>query len=320
MQPPARPELALTMNDLNLHALSAHVVAWHNRHPLARRITAAQVYSVGYVALPFLAGAAARAGAAVGAQALAQGTAQTSTQITTQNRPASLADTSSGVTLRERAMARAQGTETGLAPSPDPARAGAQAAGGAHAPADGVHAPAGGAHAPAGSPHAPAGPLPALAGPPPRLANAALAPAFSEDFIAPLAPSRVARWAAVQGVALARPPAGAPVRLVAPDSTVDVARLQQVWVLTAQLEAGRSRTRVLVGAGDAPSVLGRRLWSRARIAALSALGTTLLAAALALQFAGTAVPGAATAAATATATATATTAATTTTATISAHK
>ena len=29
------------------------VVAWHNRHPLARRITAAQVRHVGLVLLPF---------------------------------------------------------------------------------------------------------------------------------------------------------------------------------------------------------------------------------------------------------------------------
>ena len=62
MHPPARPELALTMRDLNLHALSDHVAAWHNRHPLARRITAAQVHSVGYVALPFLADAHAPGG------------------------------------------------------------------------------------------------------------------------------------------------------------------------------------------------------------------------------------------------------------------
>ena len=31
----------------------AHVVAWHNRHPLARRITPAQVQGLGYVDLPY---------------------------------------------------------------------------------------------------------------------------------------------------------------------------------------------------------------------------------------------------------------------------
>ena len=43
------------MDDLRLHAVVARVVAWHNSHPLARRITAAQVNSVGYVALPYTA-------------------------------------------------------------------------------------------------------------------------------------------------------------------------------------------------------------------------------------------------------------------------
>ena len=35
------------------------VVAWHNRHPLARRITPAQVRHVGLVVLPFAAPGAA---------------------------------------------------------------------------------------------------------------------------------------------------------------------------------------------------------------------------------------------------------------------
>jgi hypothetical protein len=49
------------MEDLRLQAVAARVAAWHNRHPLARRITAAQVHSIGYVALPFSAGAPWRA-------------------------------------------------------------------------------------------------------------------------------------------------------------------------------------------------------------------------------------------------------------------
>jgi hypothetical protein len=39
------------MDDLRLQAVAARVVAWHNRHPLARRIGVQQVRSVGYVAL-----------------------------------------------------------------------------------------------------------------------------------------------------------------------------------------------------------------------------------------------------------------------------
>ncbi len=39
------------MDDLRLQTVAARVVAWHNRHPLARRIGPQQVRSVGYVAL-----------------------------------------------------------------------------------------------------------------------------------------------------------------------------------------------------------------------------------------------------------------------------
>ena len=235
------------MKDLNLHALSAHVVAWHNRHPLARRITAAQVQSVGYVVLPFLAEPAPAGSAPASVPAPA----------------AAVADSSSGgATLRERAMARAQGGEglPGLTPA-------------------------------AASVAAPLVPLlvPLLVPPsqPPSPSATALTPAFSEDFIAPLTPSQVARWAAVHGVALAAPRTDAPVRQVRHHGVVDTARLRPLWLLTAQVEAGTAgRTRVLVGAGDAPGVLGLRLWSRPRIACLLALGAALLAAAVFLTFAG----------------------------------
>ena len=48
----------LKLRDLKLQDLSACVVAWHNSHPLARRITGAHVQSVGYVVLPYLGAAA----------------------------------------------------------------------------------------------------------------------------------------------------------------------------------------------------------------------------------------------------------------------
>lgn len=241
MQTPSAPESALTMKDLSLHALSAHVVAWHNRHPLARRITAAQVQSVGYVVLPFVAEPATSGSAPVVVQPPA----------------AAAVDTPGGTSLRERAMARAQGGE----------------------------APPG--LTPAAAPPVPPSPV---AQPPSTPSEAALTPAFSEDFIAPLRPSQVARWAAVHGVALAVPRTDAPVRQVMAQGAVDAARLRPLWVLTAQVETGTTgtgaRTRVLVGAGDTPSVLGRRLWSRPRIAGLLLLVVALLGAAVFLRFAG----------------------------------
>jgi hypothetical protein len=79
------------MNDISAADIAARVVAWHNRHPLARRLRVADVYSVGHVALPFLApGAAAPEAAAAG-----------------------------GSSLRERAMARARQAPGGAtAPAP----------------------------------------------------------------------------------------------------------------------------------------------------------------------------------------------------------
>ena len=53
------------MNALHPTDLAAQVVAWHNRHPLARRIGAQHVHSMGYVVLPFFApGAGATAASA----------------------------------------------------------------------------------------------------------------------------------------------------------------------------------------------------------------------------------------------------------------
>jgi hypothetical protein len=42
------------MSDLAPADIAARVVAWHNRHPLARRLRLADVHSMGHVALPFV--------------------------------------------------------------------------------------------------------------------------------------------------------------------------------------------------------------------------------------------------------------------------
>lgn len=42
------------MEPLRLDPVPARVLAWHNRHPLARRIAPAHIGSMGYVALPFV--------------------------------------------------------------------------------------------------------------------------------------------------------------------------------------------------------------------------------------------------------------------------
>lgn len=206
------------MEALRLQAVAARVVAWHNRHPLARRISAAQVHSIGYVALPFAwpAGMAAQASAAA---------------------PDAPPEASGG-SLRERALARAR-----------------QAQGGATAGTAAGMAPPSAAMA--ALPAAPVAELPA---------GTRLAPAFSAEFLAPLSPRRVARWAARHGRRLAGVPGDGPVRQAA--SRAAAQPPLTLYVLTAAIDVGLQRSRVLLGAGEHAAVLGGRLWDRGRLAVL----------------------------------------------------
>ncbi|MDO9073082.1 MAG: hypothetical protein Q7U73_07435 [Rubrivivax sp.] len=179
------------MDDLRLAAVAARVVAWHNRHPLARRISAAQVHAVGYVGLPF----AAAAGADLAAAAADGGAAAT----------------------------------TGHA---------------------GVAAPATDAE------------LPALA---------TLQPDFSEDFIDPLHPRAVARFAGRVGQVQARPPGDGPVRDVPADGKHTGLQPWRVYLLTAVIETSTRKSRVLIGTGLTAPVLGWRIFDNARVAALAGL-------------------------------------------------
>ncbi|MDE2369987.1 MAG: hypothetical protein KGN16_13540, partial [Burkholderiales bacterium] len=224
------------MEELRLSAVASRVVAWHNSHPLARRITRDQVHAVGYVGLPYagvagLAGAAATPAAAAGGAGGAGGD-------------------EGGGTLRERALARARRQADGV-PDPAAAPAAADAAAGA------------------------------AAGTAPR---GKLVPVFSEDFIAPIAPRSVGSWGARHGVMLAQPPGGGPLREVVVDPRLAAAGVPpcRVYVLTAAIEIGSMRTRVLIGRGQSAAVLGPRLWSGRRLAVLALVALGLAAAALAL--------------------------------------
>ena len=222
------------MDDLRPDALAtvaARVVAWHNRHPLARRITAEQVQSVGYVALPFLAPTEPARG-------------QDKPPAPPPAEPAAGAGAAPGKSLRERALERAQSP-----PAAGPT--GAAAAGSAPKPVKASKV-------------------------------AALKPAFTEDFIAPLRLSRVVRWAAEHGATAARPPRDAPVREVAvePSLAGPRAALVKLYVLTAMVEIRGKRVRMLLGGGSSPAVIGNRLWSPVRLATGSGvLGSAAAAAA-----------------------------------------
>ncbi len=207
------------MNDLRWTELAAHVVAWHNRHPLARHIGMQHVLSLGYVMLPFV-----DADAAPATRPAAGGA-----------RPAvdePLPPEAMTGSLRERAMARAQ------LQSHDAAAETAKT-------------------------------------PPHPAAASRLRPAFSEDFIAPLTPKAVRRWAAKHAVAQSTPRGDVSVRKVRAEPGVEEAEVLPRWVLTAQVEIGRARTRVLVGPGARPAVLGRHMISPGRTIALFALAGVL---------------------------------------------
>jgi hypothetical protein len=192
------------MNDLSAVDIAARAVAWHNRHPLARRLRVADVFSVGHVALPYLESAAAPPERAAGG----------------------------GGSLLERAMARARAW---------PGRLGR------------------------------------ASGPP-------LQAAFSDDFIPPLAPTEVAAFGARHGIERVQPPDSASVRRV--PAHVRSNSLTWHWLLTAELRAGSARTRVLLGSVPGAPVLGRRLWSLPRVAALAALGGATVALLLAMELGG----------------------------------
>jgi hypothetical protein len=103
--------------------------------------------------------------------------------------------------------------------------------------------------------------------------------AFSENFIAPLLPREVALWAARHGRTLAQAPTHAPLRQVLEDAAAVTSAPHDVtlYVLTAAIEVGPRRTRVLVGGGNDPQILGRRLWDWPRLGGLSVAALLLVA-------------------------------------------
>lgn len=204
------------MGELHWTELANLVVAWHNRHPLARRVGIQHVHSLGYVLLPFVDADGVHTRAAPGGEPLP---------------PEAMTGS-----LRERAMARAQLMAQGAAAQPDDAPA----------------TPASPAH---------------------------IRPAFDEDFLPPHSTKAVQRWAQRHAVVQTTPRGDVPVRKVRTQAGVAGSEVLARWVLTAQVEVGHARTRVLVGAGERPAVLGRRLLGPFRLLAVLALAGALAAAA-----------------------------------------
>ena len=227
------------MDTLSLDTLAARVVAWHNHHPLARRITAAEVLAAGYVALPYT--APDDGSAASGVDLVADDEADDADEAAAE---AANEDEVAGAVNANQTLRRHQPTDAAVDDS--------------HAGSD-----------PASQ----------------RGRGGRLAAAFSEDFIPPHSPRKVARWALRYARWLSRPPAdGVPLREVVRLATPAGRRPLDLFALSAAIESGGRRSRVLVGVGTPTPVLGRRLPSAPRWAvALLALLVLPSAALMALR-------------------------------------
>ena len=219
--------------------LPEHLVAWHNRHPLAKRITIDDVHTVGVVALPFMrSGRQAAAGESV------------------------------------EPIEPVWGGESTLAqPNTKPAQRAALAD------------------------QEPRPPTAAAAPSPPRWqfwrsAGVKSWPVFSERFIEGLSLRRIAAFAQAQGFT-SRPnqptwplrDIGIDDRLIAKADTAEGAWPVEIYLISAAIDAGHTRSRVLIGrkgvSKRAPPVLGKRCLSPRRVGA-AALSVLLLAGAVVL--------------------------------------
>jgi hypothetical protein len=102
---------------------------------------------------------------------------------------------------------------------------------------------------------------------------------YGENFMAPLSPRAVARWVARHGRALLDTPSDGPVRRVSGAVMPGGAQHGAVYVLTAAIDGGAMRSRVLLGAGSNAAVLGPRLWSLPRLSLAGVAAASLLMAA-----------------------------------------
>ena len=116
-----------------------------------------------------------------------------------------------------------------------------------------------------------------------------LTAAFSDDFIAPMSPQRVARFALKQGSGERPGTASWPQRVVPVDEDRQADDLSVLYLRTACIELGEHRCRVLIGRGAKPRIIGPRAWSVPRVASAAA-GATLMAGVAAFGLLGGLVP------------------------------
>ncbi|MEJ6001066.1 hypothetical protein [Paucibacter soli] len=212
-----------------MERLVEQLVAWHNRHPLALRIAAGDVHTLGVVALPFM----------------------------RSSRPAEASEpTLTDEVSEEEALARAADAASGKAAAPAAAQPWWRAL----------------------------DPRQLFASPSRGLLGELPWPVFSERFIPGLRPAQVARFALAHAYTVQPGEADWPQRIVAIDESMVAKAGQGAWPMelylaSAGIDAGASRTRVLIGQGHGSELLmlGRRCLDKRRVAALGLLLAALLA-------------------------------------------
>jgi hypothetical protein len=236
--------------------LAEQVVAWHNRHPLAKRITIYDVHTIGVVALPFM-----RSGPATPASRV---------------EPV-LSDELSAEDLAIAAAFSAQASHETAPnhpelPGPTEEKQAKQPFWKAWAARPGHYWAA----------------LRAKFGQR-SSAQPAIWPAFTESFITGLSPKRIAAFAKDHGYTSLPGGPDWPQRIVpfddglmAGSSAAAGAWPFELYLLSAGIDAGSSRSRTLLGQGRPSPVLGRRCLSPQRLGLAGLLVVGLIAAATGL--------------------------------------
>ncbi|MBT9493805.1 MAG: hypothetical protein IV107_16010 [Paucibacter sp.] len=231
--------------------LAEQVVAWHNRHPLAKRITIYDVHTMGVVALPFMRNAPADAAARH-----AGGKGKVEPVLTDEISAESLAAAweDEGLTIAAHPNAAHLDALADQEPLPRPdwrARLSRLMF---------WRKPAGAA------------------------ALAKSWPVFSERFVSHLSPRRIAAFAQAQGYTKQPGDATWPQRIVPIDEALmetgsgGGAWPYELYVMSAAIDAGRSRSRILIGRGRQPQILGRRCLSPRRLGLVALLLLAVLGA------------------------------------------
>jgi hypothetical protein len=254
--------------------LVEQLVAWHNSHPLAKRINIYDVHTIGVVALPFM-----RSGSAA-APAPASNSGLGSARKSARGRPQEPIEPVLTDEISPESLA-AWGEESTIAANSNAAELDALA------DQELWHRSTWPERIKRGlrSMRAP-GKRKSRSGPPP---GADTWPAFTERFITGLTPERIARFAQRFGYSEQPGDGSWPQRVVPIDeqmmgeSPAGGAWPFELYLVSAAIDAGRSRSRVLIGQGHPkPEIIGRRCLSPIKVglAALLPLGVLLMCVAL----------------------------------------